>query len=247
MRGIEELLDAQEEEVAHDPGERNFRCVDCNACYDCRFCERCDACSECTYCEDSVECTGCTQCRRCLSCEGSSYCEDSRECTGSRYLTLCVDCADCVHCLGCVGLSGAEFHVLNRKVPRREYFDLVKQVQAELAARAERGWRPEVIGLEPVEDEVTAPWAGPDADEGSAWLDDDAPGRPPAPTRAAERPRWEEPEDEPEAESPWRSDSSSPRAGPPAAVRRSPSAQLEPDKATPREGLRRGRRPPRRS
>lgn len=230
MRGIEQLLDEREEEIVEDPGARNFRCEDCNACYDCRFCMRCDSCSECTYCEDSVECTGCTQCRRCLGCEGSSYCEDSRDCTGSRYLTLCVECADCVHCLGCVGLRDAEFHVLNRKVPRREYFELLKRVQAELEERAGRGWRPEVIGLESVDEPAGSAWdhgddgerdeEGASDDEGSAWLDDeDDGGAPTSRTHPGNLPSgWDTPASRSNDEAPAR-----------------------------REGLRRGRRPPRRS
>ncbi len=231
LRGIEDLLDRQVDEVVEDPGERNFRCEECNACYDCRFCVRCESCNDCTYCSDSVDCAGCTQCRRCLGCENSSYCEDSRDCTTSRYLTLCVDCADSVHCLACVGLSGAEFHVLNEKLPRREYFELLKRVQAELESRAQRGWRPEVIGLAPEED-TTQVWSDEEPaadDDASPWLD------PPA-TDESDRLEPERSRPEPETRAPERETSRAPVE----------SARPRAEAPARREGLRRGRRPPRR-
>jgi hypothetical protein len=245
LRRIQGLLEQRQEEVVADPGGRNFRCEDCSACYDCRFCVRCDACEECTYCEDSVDCAGCTQCRRCLDCEGSSYCEDSRACVASKYLVLCVECAECTHCLGCVGLTGAEFHVLNQRVARRDYFELAKRVQAELAVRAQGGWRPEVIGLLSLDD-TTTPWSiepeeadsADEREEPSPWLEERpaerrrpaSPREPKLPTVASARPRAED-------------STAGTRTTPEPAPR---SLHAANGGATPTGGLRRGRRPRRR-
>lgn len=169
LRTLDGLLDAQVQD--DDPGEGNFGCQNCRACYSCRFCVGCDSCEDCTYCEESVDCTSCTQSKRCVACEKVSYCEDCRDCKGSRYLTLCVDCKDCIHCLGCVGLEGAEFYVLNQKRSRKEYFALLRQVQELLRVRYDVGWRPPTIGLS---SEVRDPvQAGRDVELTTApWLDD---------------------------------------------------------------------------
>ena len=122
LAGVDELLEAHENEREDDPGEGNFRCEACNACYNCRFCEGCDSCEDCTYCEDCVDSVALTQSKRCVSCSKSSYLEDCRGCEGSRYLALSIDCKDCLHCLACVGLEGAEYHVLNEKVTKKEFY-----------------------------------------------------------------------------------------------------------------------------
>lgn len=166
LRTFDGLIDAQVQD--DDPGEGNFGCQGCRACYSCRFCVGCDSCEDCTYCEESVDCTSCTQSKRCVTCEKVSYCEDCRDCKGSRYLTLCVDCKECTHCLACVGLEGGEFYVLNQKRSRKEYFALLRQVQELMRVRVDVGWRPPTIGLaadvrDPVQagrdvELTTAPW-----------------------------------------------------------------------------------------
>ncbi len=169
LRALETLIDEQAQD--DDPGEGNFGCEDCRACYSCRFCVGCDSCEDCTYCEESLECTSCTQSKRCVGCEKVSYCEDCRDCKASRYLTLCVDCTDCVHCLACVGLQGAEFYVLNQKCSRKEYFALLRQVQELVKQRLESGWRPNMIGL--ASDILDLAAAGRDAElTSSPWLDE---------------------------------------------------------------------------
>ena len=59
----------------------------------------------------------------------------------------------CVYCLACVGLEGAEYHVLNKKVSKKEFYRLLNRMREELDARVEGGWRPEVIGLVSMEEE----------------------------------------------------------------------------------------------
>lgn len=191
LRTFDGLLDAQVQD--DDPGEGNFGCQGCRACYSCRFCVGCDSCEDCTYCEESVDCTSCTQSKRCVACEKVSYCEDCRDCKTSRYLTLCVDCKECTHCLGCVGLEGAEFYVLNQKRSRKEYFALLRQVQELMRVRVDVGWRPPTIGLtaevrDPVQagrdvELTTAPWLDELFGEAARLREEDE--RPP--------PEWNEP------------------------------------------------------
>ena len=192
LEALERLVDEAQEALDDDPGEGNIQCEGCRACYNCRFCELCDSCEDCTYCEGCVDCLSCTQSKRCVSCERSAYLEDCRECEGSRYLVLCVNCKDCTHCLGCAGLEGAEYCVLNEKVGKKRFNQILKQVRAELERRAAAGWRPELIGLiSEVEDE-------PESDD---EMEDEAEDEP----NAGPRPRPIEDE-----ASPWRDGGDSP-------------------------------------
>lgn len=207
FRALEALIDERDSD--DDPGQGNFSCEDCRACNNCRFCVGCDSCEDCTYCEECIECEGGTQSKRCVGCERVSYCEDSRDCKASRYLTLCVGCTNSVHCLACVGLDGAEFYVLNQKRTRKQYFAVLREVQALMEARREGGWRPPGIGL--ASEIFDARAAGRDHQLGSApWLDEgaergrypDRGGREPASAGAAEDPWHYRPEPEPEPRRP---------------------------------------------
>lgn len=165
LAGLEDLLAKQDDEREDDPGEGNFRCEACNACYNCRFCVGCDSCEDCTYCEDCVECVSVTQSKRCVACTKGSYLEDCRGCEGSRYLALCIDCKDCTYCLGCVGLEGAEYHVLNQKVTKKEFYKALNRMREDLDSRVEKGWRPEIIGLVSVELDEEEPEEEADVEE----------------------------------------------------------------------------------
>jgi hypothetical protein len=56
----------------------------------------------------------------------------SESCTRSNYLVLSRSCSECNYCFGCVGLQKQDFHVLNVKYTRSEYFRIVKSLEAEL-------------------------------------------------------------------------------------------------------------------
>ena len=56
----------------------------------------------------------------------------SENCTRSSYLVLSRACSECTYCFGCVGLSKKDFHILNVKYTRAEYFRIVKSLQEEL-------------------------------------------------------------------------------------------------------------------
>lgn len=110
----------------------SHRCIDCRQCTACMFCERCTDCFKCTYCHDCQTCTETNHSARCQACHRSAYCLDCKQCTGSVYLTLCSFCTECTYCFGCVGLIRQEFHILNRRYSRDEYFALTKRLFAEL-------------------------------------------------------------------------------------------------------------------
>jgi hypothetical protein len=41
-------------------------------------------------------------------------------------------CSECSYCFGCVGLAKKDFHVLNVKYTRSEYFRIVRALEEEL-------------------------------------------------------------------------------------------------------------------
>ncbi|HEY6105642.1 MAG TPA: hypothetical protein VIV59_06650, partial [Anaeromyxobacteraceae bacterium] len=109
---------------AENPG--SFRCEGCRHCANCMFCEDCEGCYHCTHCTRCQDSSHLTHCQDCQNCHGSSYCEHSSNCVGSSYLVLCHSCSDCTYCFGCVGLAKKDFHLLNVKYGRNEYFRIVK-------------------------------------------------------------------------------------------------------------------------
>ena len=76
---------------------------------------------------------GCNfHCQDCQNCHRSSYCEQSSSCVGSSYLVLCHSCSDCTYCFGCIGLAKKDFHILNVKYGKNQYFRIVKALKAEM-------------------------------------------------------------------------------------------------------------------
>jgi hypothetical protein len=117
-------------ESGENPG--SFSCQGCSSCASCMFCVDCEGCYRCTHstrCRDSSHLTHCEDCE---NCHASAYCVRSRNCTGSSYLVLCVSCSESTYCFGCVGLQKKDFHVLNVKYTRNEYFRIVKALRREL-------------------------------------------------------------------------------------------------------------------
>ncbi len=115
---------------AENPG--SFRCEGCRNCASCMFCEDCQGCYRCTHCARCQDSSHLTHCRDCQNCHGSSYCEQCSNCVGSSYLVLCHSCSDCTYCFGCVGLAKKDFHILNVKYTKNEYFRIVKTLRAEM-------------------------------------------------------------------------------------------------------------------
>lgn len=130
-RQFERALTALQREVmaeSHNPASHGSE--DCERCYHCMFTTSSRDCFFCTYCQGCTECSRCTQCVDCEQCHHASYCVRSKRCYDSSYLILSQDCSECVFCFGCVGLVKKEFHILNRKFPRQEYFEIVADLKA---------------------------------------------------------------------------------------------------------------------
>jgi hypothetical protein len=68
----------------------------------------------------------------CTALHDCAYCVRSDRCTRSNYLVLSTSCSECTYCFGCVGLTKADFHILNVKYTRSEYFRIVKSLEEEL-------------------------------------------------------------------------------------------------------------------
>ncbi|AWV91101.1 caib/baif family protein [Bradymonas sediminis] len=137
--GFERALRALSKEVkATRENPDSYKCEGSQRCYGCTFTTDSVDCFSCTYCVECKECSECTHCVRCENLHASSYCVDSRNCSNSSYLVMSEDCSDCVFCFGCVGLVKKEFHILNQKFRRDEYFKKIKELEAEFGLKRGR-------------------------------------------------------------------------------------------------------------
>lgn len=120
----------------HTESRANTGCVEsasCSSCVDCVFCKECVRCYRSRYssgCTESSLLTHCDNCRECHTLAFSQACE---HCSDSNYLIYCSHCFECDYCFGCVGLVKKDFHILNRKYSRSEYFKEMANLRAELA------------------------------------------------------------------------------------------------------------------
>jgi hypothetical protein len=119
----------------HTSGAGNIGCVEitnCQACIDCVFCKDCVRCYRSRYsvsCEDSSLLTHCDGCKRSHSL---AYCQECDHCTDSNYLALSSHCSQCDYLFGCVGLVKVDFHILNKKYSRSDYFRITAKLRKEL-------------------------------------------------------------------------------------------------------------------
>jgi len=111
-------------------------CAGCVGCVDCVFCRDCVRCYRSRYsvgCSESLQLTHCEQCRECRSL---AYCQGCDHCADSNYLVSCSYCYECDYCFGCVGLVKKDFHILNKKYSRSDYFREVARLRKELGLEA---------------------------------------------------------------------------------------------------------------
>ncbi|MEO8921051.1 MAG: hypothetical protein ABI488_26785 [Polyangiaceae bacterium] len=87
---------------------------------------RCNFCVRCVQCSDSLHCRG----SRGLN--GCQHCIDCENCSTSSYLVRSIALSNCSYCFGCVGLTGRDFHILNERYERRDYFALTEHLTREL-------------------------------------------------------------------------------------------------------------------
>ncbi len=119
---------------AENPG--SIQCDGCRRSVSCMFCTDCEECYRCTHSKGCRSSTHLTHCQDCLGCHDCAYCVASENCTRSNYLVMCRSCSECSYCFGCVGLAKKDFHVLNVKYTRSEYFRIVRALEEELGLGA---------------------------------------------------------------------------------------------------------------
>jgi hypothetical protein len=59
---------------------------------------------------------------------GCTHCVQSEDCTSSSYLVRCLALSNCSYCFGCVGLSNKDFHILNERYARQDYFEITTEL-----------------------------------------------------------------------------------------------------------------------
>jgi hypothetical protein len=115
-----------------DSNPGSIQCQRCRRCTSCMFCVDCEECYRCTHSRGCSASTHLTHCVECTGCHDCAYCVRSENCTRSSYVVLSRGCSECTYCFGCVGLAGKDFHILNVKYTRSEYFRIVASLEAEL-------------------------------------------------------------------------------------------------------------------
>ena len=111
-------------------------CPGCTGCTDCVFCKGCVRCYRSRYSVDCSESQLLTHCERCRESRSLAYCQDCDHCGDSNYLVSCSYCYECDYCFGCVGLVKKDFHILNKKYSRSDYFREVARLRKELGLEA---------------------------------------------------------------------------------------------------------------
>ena len=111
-------------------------CVACSGCTDCVFCRDCVRCYRSRYSVACHESQLLTHCERCRDSRSLAYCQDCDRCTDSNYLVSCSYCYECDYCFGCVGLVKQDFHILNKKYSRSDYFREVAKLRQALGIAA---------------------------------------------------------------------------------------------------------------
>jgi len=109
-------------------------CVACTGCEKCTFCHGSQRLLSCHYCETCEGCIECQHCRNSKSLVGCQHCEASERCNLSSYLILCVGLSRCNYCFGCVGIANADYHILNQRYDRRDYFRILETLPKTLKA-----------------------------------------------------------------------------------------------------------------
>ena len=111
-------------------------CANCTGCTDCVFCKDCVRCHRSRYSVECHESQLLTHCERCRDSRSLAYCQDCSHCGDSNYLVSCSYCFECDYCFGCVGLIKQDFHILNKKYSRSDYFREVAKLRQALGIAA---------------------------------------------------------------------------------------------------------------
>ena len=111
-------------------------CPGCTGCTDCVFCKDCVRCYRSRYSVGCSESELLTHCERCRDSRSLAYCQGCDHCGDSNYLASCSYCYECDYCFGCVGLVKKDFHILNKKYSRSDYFREVAKLRQALGLPA---------------------------------------------------------------------------------------------------------------
>lgn len=111
-------------------------CVGCVGCTDCVFCRDCVRCYRSRYSVGCSESQLLTHCERCRDSRSLAYCQECDHCGDANYLVSCSYCFECDYCFGCVGLVKQDFHILNKKYTRSDYFREVAKLRQALGIAA---------------------------------------------------------------------------------------------------------------
>ncbi|MEO1480543.1 MAG: caib/baif family protein [Myxococcota bacterium] len=98
----------------------------------CMFSNNLENCFRCTHCNNLTDCTGMSHSAGCHACHGCAYMRDCAHCFQCNYLVNSHHCTECNYCFGCFGLSKKDFHILNVKYGRDEYFKITDRLRREL-------------------------------------------------------------------------------------------------------------------
>jgi hypothetical protein len=111
-------------------------CTGCTGCTDCVFCRDCVRCYRSRYSVGCAESQLLTHCESCRDSRSLAYCQGCDRCGDSNYLVSCSYCFECDYCFGCVGLVKQDFHILNKKYSRSDYFREVAKLRQALGIAA---------------------------------------------------------------------------------------------------------------
>ncbi|MEL6341319.1 MAG: caib/baif family protein [Myxococcota bacterium] len=98
----------------------------------CMFSENLENCFRCTHCRSLTDCTGMAHSAGCHACHASAYLRECTHCFQCNYLVNSHYCTGCNYCFGCFGLAKKDFHILNVRYGRDEYFKITDRLRREL-------------------------------------------------------------------------------------------------------------------
>ena len=129
---LSELGKLQRAYEAEQPSMGCIASTNVRACSHCMFSDDLTGCHHCTHCSSCTDSTNLSHSTGCASCHSSAYLTDCTGCSKSAYLIRSIGCTECNYCFGCVGLAKKDFHILNVKYKRDEYFKRLKALKKEL-------------------------------------------------------------------------------------------------------------------
>ncbi|MCB0346646.1 MAG: GNAT family N-acetyltransferase [Bdellovibrionales bacterium] len=108
---------------------------------DCYYSYSINSCVDVVDCFRAEKCELCYECIDCTNCYGSVGLQNCDNCSSSYFLKNCIGCSDC---FGCVNLRNKQYHILNEKYSKEEYFKRIKSLALNTAAGL-KGIRPEFV------------------------------------------------------------------------------------------------------